>query len=129
MPYSSGTLGKAHDKKLDAAAHSTDKDARPTAAQRGYGSKWRTARATYLASHPLCKDHEQRGHIVAATIVDHIVPHRGDLALFWSRSNWQPLCKPCHDSHKQRLESGTPTPGCNTQGLPTDPAHHWHRKG
>ncbi len=32
-----------------------------------------------------------------ATVVDYMVPHRGDKALFWDRSNWQALCKRCHD--------------------------------
>jgi 5-methylcytosine-specific restriction protein A len=32
-----------------------------------------------------------------AVIVDHIQPHRGDPGLFWAQSNWQSLCKPCHD--------------------------------
>ena len=31
------------------------------------------------------------------TVVDHIVPHRGDARLFWDEDNWQPLCKSCHD--------------------------------
>lgn len=35
---------------------------------------------------------------MAATVVDHIIPHRGDQKLFWDRSNWQALCKSCHDS-------------------------------
>lgn len=33
-----------------------------------------------------------------ATVVDHIVPHRGDDRLFWDEENWQALCKNCHDS-------------------------------
>ena len=72
---------------------------RPTSAERGYGTKWRQARAIYLASHPDCA---RCGS--PATVVDHIVPHRGDMKLFWRRSNWQPLCASCHSSHKQRLE-------------------------
>ena len=35
--------------------------------------------------------------ITPATVVDHIVPHRGDKKLFWDQSNWQPLCKEHHD--------------------------------
>ena len=35
--------------------------------------------------------------LTPATVVDHIVPHRGDHALFWDEQNWQPLCKSCHD--------------------------------
>ncbi|WP_328595995.1 HNH endonuclease signature motif containing protein [Aureimonas psammosilenae] len=39
-----------------------------------------------------------------STVVDHIIPHRMDLKLFWRRSNWQPLCQPCHSSQKQAEE-------------------------
>ncbi|WP_338153338.1 hypothetical protein [Pseudophaeobacter leonis] len=30
--------------------------------------------------------------------------HRGDMRLFWDRSNWQPLCTSCHNRRKQQLE-------------------------
>lgn len=103
-------------------------DDRKTSAQRGYGSRWQKARATFLRNHPLCADHEQRGHIVIATVVDHIVPHRGDQTLFWDTNNWQSLCKQCHDSHKQRLENGGKATGCNLAGLPLDRSHHWFAK-
>jgi 5-methylcytosine-specific restriction endonuclease McrA len=43
--------------------------------------------------------------VVEAVIVDHIVPHRGDQGLFWDTSNWQSLCKKCHDSVKQKEEN------------------------
>ena len=59
-----------------------------------YGAKWQAARVVYLAEHPCCAMCAQRGVVAAATVVDHVVPHRGDMALFWRRSNWQPLCKP-----------------------------------
>ncbi|WP_231555339.1 HNH endonuclease [Paracoccus sanguinis] len=42
-----------------------------------------------------------------ADVVDHITPHRGDEALFWNWSNWQALCAPCHNRHKQRAENLT----------------------
>lgn len=59
-----------------------------TAAQRGYGYKWQQARAQYLCEHPLCVMCEAAGQVEAATMVDHITPHRGDKSLFWRRSNW-----------------------------------------
>lgn len=37
-------------------------------------------------------------------VADHRVPHRGDAALFWDEGNLGTLCKPCHDSVKQREE-------------------------
>ncbi|MOA46225.1 hypothetical protein D3C78_1687130 [compost metagenome] len=77
----------------------------------------------------------------AAVIVDHKVPHRLGEArasedperiaaawrLFWDRSNWQSLCKLCHDSTKQRLERSGRLPGCQTDGRPLDPRHHRNR--
>ena len=73
---------------------------RPSAAKRGYDSKWRAARAAFLATHPDCV---MCG--APANVVDHIIPHRGNKALFWDRYNWQALCKGCHDRVKQRDES------------------------
>lgn len=32
-----------------------------------------------------------------ATVVDHIIPHRGNMELFWRRENWQPLCEKHHN--------------------------------
>lgn len=58
--------------------------------------RWRKARAAFLARHPLCEDCASLGLVVAAREVDHRIPHRGDAALMWDRSNWQALCKPCH---------------------------------
>jgi 5-methylcytosine-specific restriction endonuclease McrA len=49
--------------------------------------------------------------VTARPIGDHIVPHRGDPALFWSEANVQTLCKPCHDGEKQRRERRSPHPG------------------
>lgn len=70
---------------------------RESSTQRGYGYKWQVAREQFLREQPLCRKHKELGQIVVATVVDHIVPHRNDQALFWNRANWQPLCKPCHD--------------------------------
>lgn len=101
---------------------------RPTAARRGYGSKWRKARERFLAENPTCRFCAQLGRIVAATVVDHIEPHRGDAKLFWDRKNWQALCKPCHDGAKAELERGGRLRGCDADGNPLDPNHHWRRE-
>ena len=92
---------------------------------RPYGSKWQRAREDWLREHPLCVMHQQRGMVVEATVVDHVVPHRGDLKLFWDRTNWQSLCKLCHDAHKQRIEKGGTVPGCDLSGIPIDANHPW----
>ena len=66
------------------------------AAERGYGGKWRNARARFLRKHPLCVKCRENGKLTPATVVDHIIPHRGDPVLFWDENNWQPLCRDCH---------------------------------
>jgi 5-methylcytosine-specific restriction endonuclease McrA len=80
----------------------TDKQ---TSTQRGYGYKWQKAREGYLSSHPLCVYCEREGRTTAATVVDHITPHRGDMARFWDETNWQSLCATHHSSQKQREEA------------------------
>ena len=92
-----------------------------------YTYRWQQARKKFLAEHPLCVMHEEKGLIVPATVVDHIIPHKEDLILFWDRNNWQALCKECHDSHKQRLEKSGNQVGCDVKGIPIDPNHHWNR--
>jgi 5-methylcytosine-specific restriction protein A len=74
--------------------------------ERGYDSKWVKARAGYLAHHPLCAECERNGMVAAATVVDHIVPHKLDMTLFWDVTNWQPLCKACHDAKTAREDGG-----------------------
>lgn len=72
---------------------------RPTASQRGYDSKWRKARETFLATFPFCVRCGAK-----ATVVDHSTPHKGNQQLFWDMSNWAPSCAHCHNSIKQRIE-------------------------
>ena len=75
---------------------------RGSAASQGYDGRWRRVRKRYLARHPLCVFCRQAGRITPATVVDHIKPHKGDRVLFWDESNWQALCKPCHDAKTAR---------------------------
>ena len=62
-----------------------------------YDRRWRKARELFLQSNPLCVMCQDASMIEPATVVDHIKPHRGDQDLFWNQSNWQALCKSCHD--------------------------------
>ncbi|SUO95242.1 HNH endonuclease [Suttonella ornithocola] len=98
-----------------------------TTKQRGYDGRWRKAREHYLSHHPLCVYCQREGRITPATVVDHIIPHKGDARLFWDKTNWQSLCKHCHDSIKQREENSKI--GCNEKGFPLDPNHHWYGGG
>ena|ERR1035437_4030284 len=75
---------------------------------RGYSYRWQQARLRFLRAHPLCQCpacDEGRVRLLAATVVDHKTPHRGDEVLFWDKSNWQALAKVCHDSWKAKQES------------------------
>lgn len=78
------------------------------ASKRGYGSRWQKSSKAYLQSHPLCVECVKLGRYTKATVVDHIVPHRGDQKLFWDQSNWQALCKSHHD-RKTLTEDINPT--------------------
>lgn len=73
---------------------STPRERRGTAARRGYAYAWQKYRAWYLSrpENVLCAACKR----AVATVVDHVIPHRGDPDLFWESSNHQPLCRHCH---------------------------------
>jgi 5-methylcytosine-specific restriction protein A len=89
------------------AAEGAGKDQRPSAAKRGYGARWQKASKAYLAAHPIAVDWfgEHNGVLYPAEETDHIVPHRGDMMLFWDSDNWQGLTKRDH-SRKTAMEDG-----------------------
>ena len=70
---------------------------RESSTKRGYDHKWRKNRKHFLADHPLCVECLKIDRTVAANVVDHIIPHRGDKKLFNDQTNWQALCETCHN--------------------------------
>ena len=78
---------------------------RPSAGERGYDSRWRKRSKLFLKAHPLCEECLEQNKLTPATVVDHIVPHRGDPVLMWDESNWRVLCKRCHDRKTGRHDS------------------------
>ena len=72
-------------------SHRYDKE-RGNAATRGYNYRWQKERAAYLMRNPLCIECMKTDEITTAAVVDHIIPHKGNMKLFWDTSNWQPLC-------------------------------------
>lgn len=60
-------------------------------------------RPAQLLREPFCRHCQAVGVRRRATVVDHVVPHRGDWALFVNKQNHQSLCKTCHD-RKTALE-------------------------
>jgi 5-methylcytosine-specific restriction enzyme A len=87
------------------AKHARELDRRRGSAfERGYDRRWQRARRRFLSKPEnfLCIDCKSEGFIEAATVVDHIRPHRGDEGLFWDETNWAPRCKPHHDAKTGR---------------------------
>lgn len=103
-------------------------DDRKSSSERGYGSRWRKARESFLRKNPFCSAHKKNSQLIEATVVDHIKPHRGNNDLFWDKNNWQALCATCHSSWKQRLEKSGVDSGCDEGGMPVDLNHHWNKK-
>jgi 5-methylcytosine-specific restriction endonuclease McrA len=69
-----------------------------------YTKRWKHLRWSVLVRD--CFTCAMCGRIVADSsqlVCDHVQPHRGDVHRFWS-GPFQTLCKPCHDSAKQREE-------------------------
>jgi 5-methylcytosine-specific restriction protein A len=90
--------------------------------------EWRTLRRTHLRAHPQCYLCTEQGHDTAATVVDHDTPHRGDRRLFFDPANLRSLCKPHHDSTKQRAEIHGVMTGCDANGNPLDARHPWNAR-
>ena len=85
------TLIAQGEKYCQAHKHLKPRDTRPSANYRGYGAKWQKARLDWLSKHPKCVKCGDN-----ATVVDHIIPHKGDDKLFWANTNWQSMCGRCH---------------------------------
>lgn len=69
-------------------------------------ARWRAIAKAQLDTHPLCGKCEADGLVVPATVCDHVVPHRGDVELFWNGER-QSLCASCHSRAKQREEQAS----------------------
>jgi 5-methylcytosine-specific restriction protein A len=73
---------------------------RESAYRRGYTKRWEAVAEAHLLSHPLCETCQ-----APAAEVDHVIPHKGNMKLFWDPKNRQSLCKKCH-SRKTAIEDG-----------------------
>lgn len=82
-----------------------------------YGRRWRTRRAAQLRAEPFCAMCVRDGVYTAATVADHVEPHRGDALKFWT-GKLQSLCAYHHDSHKARIEGGARIDGADADGWP-----------
>ena len=83
---------------------------------------WLSRRRLQLKAHPLCQICQARGALTAASVVDHVKPHKGDWNLF-VLGELQSLCKTCHDSSKRFFELRGYSNDAGADGWPTDPNH------
>ena len=77
--------------------------ARGSSTKRLYGYRWQQARRRFIAEHPFCKPCMLEGRTTPTFAVDHRIQHRGNPALFWDESNWDPMCE-AHHNAKSRAE-------------------------
>ena len=94
-------------------AHARDYSRRGSQRARGYTRRWERRAALFKAHYPLCGMRPDarppvmstcydEGRITPTYQVDHVVPHGGDMRLFWDEeNNWQSLCASC-GSRKSR---------------------------
>jgi 5-methylcytosine-specific restriction endonuclease McrA len=87
--------------------------------QRLYGTaRWKRLREYQLSAEPLCRFCLDSNVVEVATVADHVIPHRGDEALFFDSSNLQSLCASCHSNTKQRMELGQDVVTFGADGWP-----------
>jgi 5-methylcytosine-specific restriction protein A len=90
-------------------------------------ARWDRRRRHQLSREPLCKYCLAAGRTEMATVVDHVVPHRGDPELFWN-SELQSLCESHHNSSKQSEELRGYAAQVGMDGVPVDPRHPVNRR-
>ena len=111
---------------------------RPSAARRGYDGRWRRARSPVSGGAPAVRPLSGRGP----------PDRRRRWSTTWcrieatsgcsgTRTNWQALCKRCHDAKtvrdgrwgQRQLSDGAARSiyGCDVHGMPLDPDHPWNR--
>ena len=61
-----------------------------------YGYRWDKLARIFKRQHPACVQCGRIGTKKYPNCVDHIIPHRNNLELFWDQGTWQTLCKSCH---------------------------------
>lgn len=89
-------------------------------------ARWGRLRTQQLRSEPLCAYCLAKGEVVLATVVDHVIPHRGDPELFY-RGRLQSLCATHHSGSKQSEELRGYALEVGVDGIPVDPLHPVNR--
>lgn len=88
-----------------------DRDAQQPWRQWYYSARWKRLRQEILVRD--CYTCQKTGVLLGgkypagnSPVVDHVIPHRGDEALFWNPANLMTVSKEYHDRVKQAVERG-----------------------
>jgi 5-methylcytosine-specific restriction protein A len=87
---------------------------------------WQRRRAQQLAKAPLCEFCLAEGRVTAATVCDHVEPHRGDLLKF-RRGALRSLCKVHHDAGAKVEQARGYSTQVGLDGFPVDERHPVYR--
>lgn len=98
-PYC-GQHAAAHARAFRSAEH------RKESARLYRTGEWLALRRQQLTIQPFCAECLKAGKYTLASEVDHIVPHRNDVQLFYDHLNLQSLCHPCHSQKTAREDGG-----------------------
>lgn len=63
---------------------------------------WRNLRKLVLSRDPVCRICQRN----AATVADHVIPHKGQWSLFTDLNNLQGICRPCHSIKTAKEDGG-----------------------
>jgi hypothetical protein len=97
-----------------------------SSSQPWYGTKrWQIRRKQQLQQQPLFALCLQEHRVTAATVADHVTPHKGDYNLFW-HGELQSLCTAHHNMTKKHIEHRGYSNAVDVDGRPIDPNHPSH---
>src|SRR5262245_60026419 len=83
---------------------------------------WARIRELQLLAHPLCERCLAKRKAMAASVVHHKEPHRGNVVRFFN-GPFESLCKRCHDSDAQSEERIGYSKQIGADGWPVDNKH------
>jgi hypothetical protein len=90
-------------------------------------ARWKRRKRHQLKVHPLCKMCLDRGVVNPATVVDHVIPHKGNFNAFFL-GDLQSLCKDHHDGAKQWEEKRGYARDIGEDGFPIDRRHPFNKQ-
>lgn len=97
-----------------------------------HSQTWRAISAAFLSAHPHC---EMPGCTYRASQVDHVIS-RASGGSATAPSNLRALCASCHSTKTSSQDrptyrastKQTMARGCDANGNPLSPEHHWNKK-